>query len=518
LATAKFIDEIASEITFGQLELLFGVGTTLAFVMDTTGSMRDIQASVTAEAIQIATDRLGSTDNVDLFIISPFNDPTTGPVQLVTDLPVFKSIMDNLPAFGGGDCPELSLTGILNAIQQVTKATRLILFTDAAAKDFALEDQVISAALAKDVHIEIFKFDSTCDDGLTKRVDSASNRVYGSLAAATGGSYHSLPRNNVGSITSLLEVLTAGNTNPILKISDTAGATPKTYTFSVDSLMTQVSISLSGAGAILAYNNIGGAIPVANVNTVDLADGKHITITSPPPGKWEVTITGNGSFNLVISGLSPLHFSVFDFVESRGRPGHTGYFPIADLPPYNVDIGVIARLFGSFNSASFELRRPNGSPITTLPVTPGSGEEGFPDTGTFFGVLRLPNEPFYVYATGVDGSGQPFQRLLDTVVSPVFSDTPYHIGTLEPLELNATLIINPTNGTSNGTLTNGTLSGTGTGGQGYATTLLGPYTNATSSSKAAPTLSVNVKSVTASTSTNVTPTSAIPRQYSVTEM
>jgi hypothetical protein len=445
LATEQFIDDIAKSpgVTDAQLRLLFGVGTTFAFVMDTTGSMADIQASVTAQAIQIATDRLATVDNVDLFVISPFNDPATGPVQSVSDIATFNLIMDGLPAFGGGDCPEMSMTGILKAIAQVTESTELFLFTDAASKDYTLEPQVIAAALEKNVHINIFKFDSNCDDGLKKRSDSASNRVYGSLAAATGGSYHSLPRNNVGSISSLLATLTAANSNPVLKISTTlAGgfgparsADPSnSYSFSVDTLMTQLSILISGARVTLTYT-APSAIPASNINTVMLADGEHLTISSPPPGLWEVTIAGTGAFTLDISGISPLNFPVFDFVESRGRPGHTGYFPISGPPPYNADIAVIARLFGSFSSAEFFCKRLDGSIISTLTLTPGSGEVGFPDKDSFFGVLRLTNEPFYVYASGVDGSGQSFQRLLATVITPVFSNATYRIGTLDPLDL-----------------------------------------------------------------------------------
>jgi hypothetical protein len=481
LATAQFIDDIAKSdgVTNAQLELLFGVGTTFAFVMDTTGSMADIQASVAAQAIQIATDRLSTTDNVDLFIISEFNDPGTGPVQSVSDIAEFTAIMSGLTASGGGDCPEFSMTGILNAIEAVTESTELFLFTDAASKDAELESQVIAAALDKDVHINIFKFDSGCDDGLTKRVDSASNKVYGSLAAATGGTYHSLPRNNVGSISSLLETLTASSSNAVLKISATADGSEKTYSFPVDSLMTQVSISSSGAGVTFTYKNPGGAIPAANINTVTLADGKHITITSPPAGLWEITISGTGNYNLDVSGISPLHFSVFDFVESRGRAGHSGYFPIADLPPYNVDIGVIARLFGDFTSATFSFKKPDGSLITTLALTPGSGEVGFPDTSTFFGVLRLPNEAFYIYSSGVDDKGQPFQRLLATVVNPVFTDKTYHIGSLNPLDLgkSISITIGGTNTTRSNATTSSTRSSTTSG-----STSLGPYSNATTTS------------------------------------
>jgi hypothetical protein len=484
LATAQFIDDIAHSpgVTDAELRLLFGVGTTFAFVMDTTGSMADIQASVAAQAIQIATDRPSSADKVDLYVISPLNDPGTGPVQSVSDIATFTSIMNGLSASGGDDCPELSMTGILNAIAQVTESTELFLFTDAASKDFLLEPQVISAALNKNVHINIFKFDSGCDDGLAKRVDSASNRVYGSLAAATGGSYHSLPRNNVGSISSLLAALTASSLNPVLKIGATAAGSSKSYSFPVDGLMTRISISVSGAGVKLTYTNPGGAIPAANINTVTLADGQHITISSPPAGLWEITITGTGAFNLDVSGISPLHFSVFDFVESRGRPGHSGYFPIAGLPPYNVDIAVIARLFGSFTSATFDFRKPDGSLIATLSLIPGSGEVGFPDTSSFFGVLRLPNQPFYVYSSGVDGTGQPFQRLLATVINPVSSNTTYHIGTLDPLDLGSFITIGGSNGTTSNATTNSARSSTTTASNGDATLSTGPYSNATATS------------------------------------
>lgn len=444
-ASAQYINDIKPKLTDQQLRLLFGVGTTLAFVMDTTGSMSDIQSSVAAQAIQIATDRLATNDQVDLYVISLFNDPTTGPVTSVTNISSFEAIMDGLTASGGGDCPELSLTGILNAIDAVDEDAQVFMFTDAAAKDADLAEDVTTAALAKQVNVNIFKFDSSCDDGLEKRVDHESDVIYGEVAAGTGGTYHSLPRDQVNSISGLLDTLTTSETSYILKIADSLDTIPggtRSYTFPVDSLMTQLAISLRGSSATVTYTH-PGSIPAADITTVTLTDGSFVTIKPPTAGTWTITVKGSGSFTLDITGTSPLYFTSFEFVASTGRGGHDGYFPISEQPPFNTPIGIIANLYGAFSSATFDFRAPEGSELLTLPVTAGSGEYGFPSSSSFFGIVTMPPDSGFVYAFGVDGAGAPFQRLLSTVISQVISNVTYDLGTLDPIQYNNTL-----NGTS----------------------------------------------------------------------
>src|ERR1035441_6766611 len=61
-ATKQFIRDIKALVTASQLKLLLGVGPTLTLVMDTTGSMSDIQASVRAQAIAIVDGRIGTDE------------------------------------------------------------------------------------------------------------------------------------------------------------------------------------------------------------------------------------------------------------------------------------------------------------------------------------------------------------------------------------------------------------------------------------------------------------------------
>src|SRR5262249_23069146 len=83
-ATIQYIDDLREEICgkdtapndCGLLRLLFGVGPTLSFCIDTTGSMGSVIAGVRSAAISIVNERRGSADNSpSLYVLAPFNDP-----------------------------------------------------------------------------------------------------------------------------------------------------------------------------------------------------------------------------------------------------------------------------------------------------------------------------------------------------------------------------------------------------------------------------------------------------------
>lgn len=69
----------------------------------------------------------------------------------------FVADINNLKAKGGGDCPELTFSGILTALETApTKGSPLYVFTDATAKDNNLVDDVINFATRLDVTINFF--------------------------------------------------------------------------------------------------------------------------------------------------------------------------------------------------------------------------------------------------------------------------------------------------------------------------------------------------------------------------
>lgn len=440
-SSIQYIEDIIEEgaLTEKQKKILFGVGTTLAFAIDTTGSMAPIIAATREQAIAIARGRLGTKDEPIDYVVAPFNDPSTGPVFKTTDFDGFSADVGSLSAFGGGDCPELAISGILDALEVMEGPADLFIMTDAVAKDFDLAPTAIEIAVNKRVSFHVFKFDSNCDDGsatkrdangLERRVDSTANRQYSLLATSTGGTYHSLPVSDAGSISSLLDTLTLSESNNVLKLAGTLNETTS-FDIPVDSKMTEFSISLRGAGVTLSLTKPDGSAldeSSAGVTLSTVSDGQFLNVKEPASGVWKLTLRlASGSSGLVFScdvtGVSPLHLSKFNFVALGGRPGHRGYYPISGQPAYNHDVAAVAVIDGTFDSATFDLRDSFAEHVVDTHMTQGTGAEGAPPTNSFYGEMRLLNQPLYAYVEGTDDAGAPFQRVLATVFQPFLSNS-----------------------------------------------------------------------------------------------
>ncbi|KAK3991075.1 hypothetical protein QBC44DRAFT_341414 [Cladorrhinum sp. PSN332] len=461
-ATKIFFDDIKAELDDERaLRLLFGVGPTLAFAIDTTGSMSSVISATRSIAISIAESRIGTAEEPGLYIVSPFNDPSVGPLTVTSSLDQFKSAINSLYAYGGGDCPELIMGGMIAAVSRMEKGSTLIAFTDAAPLDASRQGELLTAANEKNIAIWIFKYDSNCDDGgrsagkLKVRADSLSDKVYAEVAAATGGQYLSGPVSEVRRINDVLDSLITGDASPIIKVHEgiIAGA-GETITYSVpaDSYMTKLTCSfsdLSGSGSTstlkISYTTPSGSpldTSAEGVTLTSLSSSQFVSIRNPAHGEYKATISSSGSnpgrFSLICSGTSDIDLTYFNFAKVSGRVGHTGWYPLKTPPPFNQKIGALAEITGPFATATFTFRRPGDeSLIQQAEMTAGSGEEGFPRTNSFFNVLQLPEESFYVYVEGKDDKGVPYKRAVDSITVPIFSDVKI------PLEGNQTVVDYP---------------------------------------------------------------------------
>jgi hypothetical protein len=197
----------------------------------------------------------------------------------------------------------------------------------------------------------------------------------------------------------------------------------------VDSLMTEFSIAFQGAGLDITLSKPDGTaldLTGAGVKVTASSDGKFINVANATvvPGSWTVTIQGTGSFYCDARGVSPLHFTSFDFVELRGRPGHTGYYPINDtLVAYDHAVAAVAYLDGAFSTATFDLRGPGNNHLVDANMKQGSGDEGAAPSNNFFGEMQLVAGTLYAYVKGVDSSGVPYQRVRQGVFTPIVSGT-----------------------------------------------------------------------------------------------
>ena len=91
----------------------------------------------------------------------------------------FLAAVDALDANGGGDCPELGMTGIINALDLSFPEGQLIVLTDASALDSNRTDEAIQTAFILGVRVHFaFIGTSGCDEGYP---------FYDRVADKTGG-------------------------------------------------------------------------------------------------------------------------------------------------------------------------------------------------------------------------------------------------------------------------------------------------------------------------------------------
>ena len=210
------------------------------------------------------------------------------------------------------------------------------------------------------------------------------------------------------------------NFAPVLKVSNFGSATierrQKLYSYSVpvDSFTEVVQFTLQGDYVITLSRPDGSTVESGDpdVDISILSDATFLTITSPPPGSWDVSLNGVGKFSLSVSAQSSIHFS-FSFAEIRGRPGHSGWAPNPDIVPTpGIDLPILANLEGGqFSGVMHQIRNENGDILSdNLPFLLGSGEFGRPSKNSFFGFINIPSGNWHAYVTGNDSAGHPFIR------------------------------------------------------------------------------------------------------------
>ena len=138
------------------------------------------------------------------------------------------------------DCPELSNTGLLRAVNKAKIGSRIYVYTDASVKDKYLTDNVKAAAKRKGIYIKFF-LSGSC---------SPIDPIYEEIARETGGQVVVLENTEsaVDNSYALIEPELTGDLEPILIMEDTLGDTPIDTLFPVDSTMTSLVVNVITKG------------------------------------------------------------------------------------------------------------------------------------------------------------------------------------------------------------------------------------------------------------------------------
>ncbi|XP_018547037.1 von Willebrand factor A domain-containing protein 7 [Lates calcarifer] len=379
-ATSELLEDIrgaAGDRTFLQMMgITRGASKALCFVIDTTGGMGDEIAAVRTVTASIINSKVGTEDEPSVYILVPFNDPEFGPLIRTTDPEVFKNSINSLSASGGGDAPEMSLSGLRLALTGAPSNSEIFVFTDASAKDAHLNSAVI--ALIEQTK-SVVNFMITSGLGSRHRRQSDNNQqlsqttrsgaqVYKDLAQASGGQAIEITESELLKATSILTESTSSSLVTLLQAARSPGMA-ENFTFTVDESVRNLTIYITGQLVTFTLISPSGVSQSSADTTGSLiissqSVGNFQTLRlQQEAGLWEIKMVSTNPYTLKIVGESPIDF-LFDFLEvSQGPLG--GFEVLDNRPRAGVNGSLRVTVIGSDSATLSEV---------TLVESSGSGK------------------------------------------------------------------------------------------------------------------------------------------------
>ncbi|XP_039626529.1 von Willebrand factor A domain-containing protein 7-like isoform X2 [Polypterus senegalus] len=286
-------------------------GYTLAFVIDTTGSMGSEIELVKTICISIIKKFMNSPDAPYNYVLVPFNDPNFGPAIVTQDVAYLQAQIGALTATGGGDCPEMSMNGLKLALANSEPRSNIFLFTDAGAKDFHLLDEVNMQAFSVQTQIYPMLTGYCSPNG-----GGVEDNEYEKLAKMTGQHYTLVEKNKLGTVLGITEL--ALNSAPAVLVQVTERT--KKLLFNVDETLTELSISVKKKNNVPFYFTLltpwdtrrrkrAASLNGKVTSLVNTTSFQVVKVPVTKPGQWAVEMSSLDTYTIEIMGKSLLDFS-----------------------------------------------------------------------------------------------------------------------------------------------------------------------------------------------------------------
>ncbi|XP_078491084.1 inter-alpha-trypsin inhibitor heavy chain H3 [Ciona intestinalis] len=401
-----------------------GVGITLAFAIDDTGSMFDEITAATQRAKMIIEERQGSLDEPRDFVLVPFNDPTVGPTTATSNPDTFKASLDGLRAHGGGDSAELALRGILLAIENSQEGSTVFVITDADAKDIELQDVVIAQAQQRNIKITFLLTNiiSTTMCGYMRggepgslthrRCNTASFKkgleLYQYMATSTGGDLLVIRKSDIFSATQVIDRTVRQGIVDIAIKTVTSGS--HTFRVNIDASVKTVFFQNTGGCQRFTVSYEGRVLPLTDPVTIDnLFEGK-INVTETH-GEWMINVTANSKCSIKVIGRS-----TFGFVQTLAKQESGELTRFEGQPLFSDEIVILLNAYGKSSSTRVTsislIAQTTGVVLTTHSIPFGDQT----DSEFRYSPSMRPLVPIFLSVRGIDQSGLAFTRLISTPI------------------------------------------------------------------------------------------------------
>ncbi|XP_031561318.1 hemicentin-1-like [Actinia tenebrosa] len=323
----KIIGEIKNELGEDDFRRFLAVDgdVSLVFAVDTTGSMK--QEIYAAKQIVKSIAEYTRKGKVD-YILSPFNDPTTGPVQKFSEdqLAQFEAAISRLSAHGGNDCPELSFKGIIDGIVKGNPlpSSPMYVFTDAPGKAVGEFNRDNAIGYALDYMMPINFFFSTLGCA-----DPSKSPDYQAIIEDTGGI--GLFFKNPSAFTAATPVVESDLDGTSFVYGGCIGCSRRRkrdlldmirranhdIPFPVDGTVKRLIVSISAAAnvdKVQLKDPAGSSAPAP----LAMQGGKLWTVDAPAKGSWHLVADSSVSklfYQVKVSALNNIDFK-YSFIRT----------------------------------------------------------------------------------------------------------------------------------------------------------------------------------------------------------
>ncbi|KAM3622807.1 uncharacterized protein V6R79_003398 [Siganus canaliculatus] len=346
-ATMELLEDIRVAVGDKNFLRLMGLSqsSVLCFVIDTTGSMSDDIAEAKRVSFDIIDRKKGTQQEPSAYILVPFNDPDFGPLLVTTDADIFKDRINKLSASGGGDVPEMCLSGLQLALTAAPPSSEIFVFTDAPAKDAHLKSTVIALAESTKSVVNFMLTDVLASrrrrrssQGVIPRAMSQSDaQLYRDIARASGGQAIEVTKSDLSVATTVIEDSSASAVVTVFQVVRNPG-TPDNFTFTVDGSLRNMTAYITGSSSLtfnltsstgesqsssqtsgsLASFTSAGNLRRLSLNTDNQTGSWVISVDSTSP--YSVKVTGQSSVNFIFNLVEAHEGAHGDFSLKEGRP------------------------------------------------------------------------------------------------------------------------------------------------------------------------------------------------------
>ncbi|CAL8329839.1 unnamed protein product [Lota lota] len=419
-ASLQLLEDIRGAAGDSEFLRLMGIARSavVCFVIDTTGSMANDIEEARRVVYSIIDSKKGTQDEPSEYILVPFNDPGFGPMIRTTDPEVMKQEISKLKAQGGGDLPEMCLSGLQMALTGAPASSHIYVFTDATAKDIYLKDTIVALIRSTKSTVSFFMTNAS---GRKQRSLRASFDDYRDLALASGGQAIQVTKGKLPEATDVILDTSTSALVTVLQRSRSSGS--ETFTFLLDESLKNITLYITGSQITFTITNPAGVNQSNPELSGDLGMIQNVgnlwrirLDADKQTGIWKIKMASSNPYTLKVTGQNTITF-IYDFVAPYGGP-HPGYAPITGRPQAGQPAILLLSVMGRKGPSSVTVGEVGLIPVSRAEAVSKGSTTDMGNGDILVTVDTIPQGEFVVILTGTDSvSNSQFQRQSTTQMS-----------------------------------------------------------------------------------------------------